>query len=76
MKHLLLALLIACFTVTNAQKEVRLDELKEYIGDSVKVHGKISGVAYSSNSKQKSMLIYLEKSILSKHLPLLFLRMF
>lgn len=76
MKLLLLALLIVCFTVTNAQKEVKLDELKEYVGDSVKVHGKISGVAYSSNSKQKSMLIYLEKSILSKHLPLLFLRMF
>lgn len=58
MKLLLLALLIVCFSATNAQKEVKLEELKEYIGDSVKVHGKISGVEYSSSSKQKSMLIY------------------
>lgn len=57
MKLLLITSILVCAITSNAQKEVKLGELKEYIGDSVKVHGKISGLEYS-NSKQKSMLIY------------------
>jgi hypothetical protein len=55
---LIIVSILICATTTNAQREVKLDELKEHIGDSVKVHGKISGVEYSSSSKQKSMIIY------------------
>gem|GEM_PF-3184844 len=73
MKLLLIAAILACAISSNAQKEVKLDELKEYIGNSVKVHGKISGVKYSSNSKQKSMLIYVadedSKPVLTVFIP-------
>jgi hypothetical protein len=59
MKPFLLALLSICFTESNAQNEIKLEELKEHIGESVKVHGKISGIeTYSSKSNQKSTFIY------------------
>jgi hypothetical protein len=59
MKPLLLALFLTCFIAGNAQKEIRLEELKEYIGDSVKVQGKISGmVANSKRTNQKPTFLY------------------
>lgn len=59
MKPLLLALLLICFIASNAQKEIRLEELKEHIGYSVKVQGKISGVIGNSGStNQKPTFIY------------------
>ena len=59
MKFHLLGALLICFIASHAQTEVKLEQLKDHIGDNVKVHGKISGVEYSSGSGQKSMLIYL-----------------
>jgi len=59
MKPLLLAFLITCFIASNAQKEIRLEELNEYIGDSVKVQGKISGlISNSASTNQKPTFIY------------------
>ena len=59
MKLLLLALFLTCFIGSNAQKEIRLEQLKEYIGDSVKVQGKISGmVANSGRRNQKPTFLY------------------
>jgi hypothetical protein len=59
MKPLLLALFLSCFIASNAQKEIRLEELREYIGDSVKVQGKISGmVANSGRTNQKPTFLY------------------
>jgi hypothetical protein len=59
MKPLLLALFLTCFIASNAQKEIGLEELKEYIGDSVKVQGKISGmVANSGRTNQKPTFLY------------------
>jgi RecJ-like exonuclease len=60
MKPFLLASFLTCFIASNAQKEIRLEELKEYIGDSVKVQGKISGIIGNSKSNnQKPTFIYI-----------------
>jgi hypothetical protein len=56
MKPLLLALFLTCFIAGNAQKEIRLEELKEYIGDSVKVQGKISGMVAPNISTARSTI--------------------
>src|SRR5213595_3294920 len=59
MKPLLLAVLLTCFIASNAQKEIRLEELKEYIGDTVKVQGKISGmIGNFGSANKKTTLIY------------------
>jgi RecJ-like exonuclease len=59
MKPLLLAFFLICFIGSNAQKEIRLEEIKEYIGDSVKVQGKISGmIGNSKSNSQKPTVIY------------------
>jgi len=59
MKPRLLAILLTCSIASNAQKEVKLEQLKEYIGDTVKVQGKISGmIGKSGTTNQKTTLIY------------------
>jgi len=53
-----LTLFLAAFTIsTYAQKEIKLEELKEHIGDSVKVQGIISGVSFLENSKNTPTFI-------------------
>jgi hypothetical protein len=60
MKPLLLALLLICFTASNAQRQIKLEELKEHIGDSVKIDGKISGIVTNyGTANQKPMFIYI-----------------
>ena len=46
---------MACF----AQTEVKLEEVKNHIGDSVKVRGKIFGVRYLKNAKNTPTFINL-----------------
>jgi len=53
-----LTLFFAAFTVaTYAQKEIKLAELKDHIGESVKVQGIISGVSFLENSKNRPTFI-------------------
>jgi hypothetical protein len=52
MKPLLAFAVLYC-SISNAQTEIKLQELKQHIGDSVKVQGKISGVAASSGGTNK-----------------------
>jgi hypothetical protein len=59
MKLVLLGLLLIFFTASRAQKEIKLQDLKEHIGDNVKVQGKISGIVVPADSyNQKPTFIY------------------
>jgi hypothetical protein len=59
MKPLLLAVFVFCYSVSIAQTEVKLEDLKAHIGDTVKVQGKISGVAANiENANRNPILIY------------------
>jgi hypothetical protein len=42
---------------SHAQKDIKLEELREHIGDSVKVQGKIYGVRYLETSKNTPTFI-------------------
>lgn len=57
MKLVILALFSLCFTYSYAQTEVKLEELKDHIGDSVKVKGKISGTRYLEAAKNTPTFI-------------------
>lgn len=57
MRLLILALLSLSFLTSRAQQEVKPEELKDHIGDSVKVKGKISGVRYFESAKNSPTLI-------------------
>jgi DNA/RNA endonuclease YhcR with UshA esterase domain len=59
MKPLLLAFVLFYFSASNAQTEIKLQELKDYIGDNVKVQGIISGVTgRSASATKEATLIY------------------
>jgi hypothetical protein len=58
MKPLLLAVVLLYHSVSNAQTDIKLRDLKEHVGDSVKVQGKISGVSPNSRSSKRPTLIY------------------
>jgi hypothetical protein len=53
MKPLLLAFVLFYCSASNAQTEIKLEELKQHIGNNVKVQGKISGVTGRSASGTK-----------------------
>jgi exonuclease VII large subunit len=56
--RILLALFLTAFTITTyAQKEIKLEQLKDHIGDSVKVQGIISGVRFLESSKNTPTFI-------------------
>ncbi|MGZ3854109.1 MAG: hypothetical protein ACXVBX_15040 [Flavisolibacter sp.] len=57
MKYLPTLLLCFLFLSTYAQKEIKLEELKDHIGDSVKVQGIISGVKYLESAKNTPTFI-------------------
>jgi DNA/RNA endonuclease YhcR with UshA esterase domain len=51
MRFIVLALLSFSYLTSIGQKDVKLEELKDHIGDSVKVNGKISGARYLETAK-------------------------
>jgi DNA/RNA endonuclease YhcR with UshA esterase domain len=57
MKLFTLLLLSFSFLNSYAQKEIKLEELKDHIGDSVILQGKISEVHYLESAKNKPTLI-------------------
>lgn len=57
MRILLAAIFSLCFIASNAQKEIKLAEVKDHIGDSVKVEGIISGVRYLETAKNTPTFI-------------------
>jgi DNA/RNA endonuclease YhcR with UshA esterase domain len=57
MRLLILAFLSLSFLTALAQIEVKPEELKDHIGDSVKVTGKISGIRYLESAKNSPTLI-------------------
>lgn len=57
MKVLFFLLLIVLSTRLYAQNEIKLEELKDHIGDSVKVKGKIYGVRYLGTAKNTPTFI-------------------
>jgi hypothetical protein len=57
MRLLILALLSLSFLFSMAQQELKPEELKDHIGDSVKVKGKIFGVRYFESAKNSPTLI-------------------
>jgi hypothetical protein len=57
MKPLLLALALLYFSQANAQTEIKLQELQQHHGDSVKIQGKISGVTIISGSAHKQAIL-------------------
>jgi hypothetical protein len=57
MKLLVLALLSLCFMNSYGQTEVKLEQLKNHVGDTVKVKGKIYGARYLETAKNTPTLI-------------------
>jgi len=57
MKSLLLVAIVALSLSCAAQKEIKLEQLKDYIGDSVKVQGVISGVRFLDGAKNTPTFI-------------------
>jgi DNA/RNA endonuclease YhcR with UshA esterase domain len=58
MRFLSILLLFFIFASSSyAQREIKLDELKDHIGDSVKVRGKVYGIRYLQNSKNAPTFI-------------------
>jgi DNA/RNA endonuclease YhcR with UshA esterase domain len=57
MKFLLLLLLTVFFGNAQAQKEIKLEELKDHIGDSVKVQGRISSARYLESTNNTPTFI-------------------
>ena len=51
-----LLLVILSFSVY-AQKEIKIEEVKDHIGDSVRIHSKVFGVKYFSQSKDPVTLV-------------------
>lgn len=59
MKQIFSALLILSFSVTSySQKEIKVEEAKEHIGDSVKVCTKIFDANYEENTKGSPTYLY------------------
>jgi DNA/RNA endonuclease YhcR with UshA esterase domain len=50
-----LAIIFSLFTY--AQKEIKLEEVKDHVGDSITVKGKIYGIKYFENAKNQPTLI-------------------
>jgi DNA/RNA endonuclease YhcR with UshA esterase domain len=59
MKSFFCFLLLAAFSAAKAQKPVRLEEVKDHIGDSVTVIGKVYGIKYLEQAKGAPTLINL-----------------
>jgi DNA/RNA endonuclease YhcR with UshA esterase domain len=57
MKYLSALLLSLFFLSSYGQKQIKLEELKDHIGDSVEVKGKISGVRYLETAKNTPTFI-------------------
>jgi hypothetical protein len=57
MRILLAAIFSLCFIASEAQKEIKLAEVKDHIGDSVKVQGIISGVRFLETAKNTPTFI-------------------
>ena len=57
MRLLILAFLCVSYLTSLAQQELKPEELKDHIGDSVKVKGKIFGVRYFESAKNSPTLI-------------------
>ena len=57
MRLLILAFLFVSYLTSLAQQELKPEELKDHIGDSVKVKGKIFGVRYFESAKNSPTLI-------------------
>ena len=57
MRIFLFLLLAALTTNTYAQKEIKLEDIKDHIGDSVKIRGKVFGVRYLQASKNTPTFI-------------------
>lgn len=57
-----IALFVLCtlfFTTASAQKEIKLEEAKDHIGDSVKVRGKVYGIRYMESVRNNPTFINL-----------------
>ena len=58
MKYILLPFVAIIFSMfTYAQKEIKLEEVKDHVGDSITVKGKIFGIKYFENAKNQPTLI-------------------
>jgi DNA/RNA endonuclease YhcR with UshA esterase domain len=57
MKYLLSFILLLAFYAVPAQKVVTLESVKEHVGDSVTVTGKVYGMKFFSESRQAPTLI-------------------
>ena len=57
MKSLFFILCTLCFLSLHAQQEIKLDQIKDHIGDSVKLQGVISGVRYLNGAKNTPTFI-------------------
>ena len=57
MKSLFFILCTLCFLSLNAQQEIKLNQIKDHIGDSVKVQGVILGVRYLDGAKNTPTFI-------------------
>jgi hypothetical protein len=56
----LFSLLLTIFTISaHAQKEIKLEEVKDHIGDSVKLSGRITGARYLESAKNAPTFINL-----------------
>jgi DNA/RNA endonuclease YhcR with UshA esterase domain len=59
MKMFFVSLLTVFSTTLYAQKEIKLEEVKDHVGDSVKVEGKIFGVKAFSDDDGNTTLVLL-----------------
>jgi hypothetical protein len=58
MRLILLAVLTAVLSINSfAQKEIKIEEVKDHVGDSVKVTGMVSGIRYLEGAKNSPTFV-------------------
>jgi DNA/RNA endonuclease YhcR with UshA esterase domain len=59
MKSLLCFLLLLAFSAAKAQKSIQLEEVKDHVGDSITVSGRVYGIKYLEQAKGAPTLLNL-----------------
>lgn len=55
MRFLPILLLLVLSQYSYSQNEIKLDEVKDHIGDSVKTNGKVYGIRYRERKEQPNI---------------------
>jgi hypothetical protein len=69
-KFFLIAIVLLCGTIANGQVKISLDEVKQHIGDSVQVCGKVSSTRFLESANGAPTLINLGQAYPNEKLML------